>query len=98
MLCSPIACSKEGHLWMGLVLFVIGAVVLLERFDFIPAETWDYLWPSILIVTGLKLMISMKGETSSCDSCEGGSCSSEESCEMPTPMVKKAVKKSSRKK
>ena len=69
---------------MGLVLFVIGAVVLLERFDLIPAETWDYLWPSILIVTGLKLMISMKGGSS----CEGDSCCSEGSCEMPMPMVK----------
>lgn len=101
MLCSPVACSKEGHLWMGLVLFVIGAVILLERFDLIPAETWDYLWPSILVVSGLKLMISMKGAVSdSCGSCSGASCLCEETCEMPMemPITKKPVKKSSRKK
>ena len=92
-------CSKEGHLWMGLVLFVIGAVILLERFNLIPVETWDYLWPSILLVSGLKLMISMKDTASSCGSCEGDSCCGED-CEMPVamPMTKKPVKKNSRKK
>jgi hypothetical protein len=54
--------SKDMNLWLGLVAFVIGAVILLQLFEIIPENTWDYLWPSILIVTGLKLMIT-DGET-----------------------------------
>jgi hypothetical protein len=53
---------------MGLIAFVIGAVILLQKFSIIPEDTWGYLWPAILIVIGLKLMIS-------CCPCHGGSCS-----------------------
>lgn len=94
--CSP---HKECGLWIGLVAFIIGAVVLLQRFDLVPVETWDYLWPSILVVSGLKFMIM--GACKS-DSCCSGACSSEEacpcgmencdgSCEMP--VAKKSMKK-----
>ena len=48
------------HLWLGLIFFIVGAVWLLESFGLIPNATWQYLWPLILIVTGLKLMF--KGE------------------------------------
>lgn len=94
--------SRDGQLWLGLVAFVIGAVLLLQRFDLVPAETWDYLWPSILVVTGLKWMM-MRGNESccstdkecgsdeSCGSCGGESCKG--SCEMPMVMPKKSMKK-----
>ncbi|MFA4814518.1 MAG: DUF5668 domain-containing protein [Candidatus Gracilibacteria bacterium] len=77
--------SRDSHLWLGLVAFVIGAVLLLQRFDLVPAETWNYLWPSILVVTGLKLMM-FRGH---------GCCCSDDSCEMPMPVVmpKKSAKK-----
>lgn len=79
--------AKDNHMWAGLIAFIIGAVVLLEKFDIIPTATWSYLWPSILVVAGLKLMLG------SCESCtsgdECGSCSG--ACSMPAP--KKAGKK-----
>lgn len=101
------SCSREGHLWLGLVAFVIGAVILLQRFDIVPVETWDYLWPSILLVTGIKLMII--GEKKNDSPCEGvcedpcedvcGTCG-DDSCEgiCEKPMVKKSMKKKSGKK
>lgn len=99
--------TRDHQLWFGLVAFVIGTVVLLERFDLVPAETWDYLWPSILVVSGLKLMLLCKtGSSSSCcgsscemdkDSCDcaGDSC---DEFEMPMVMPKKTSKKKTGKK
>ena len=95
--------SRDGQLWLGLVAFVIGSVLLLQRFDLVPAETWDYLWPSILVVTGLKWMM-VRGQGSCCDSgasenscmCGGDSCNG--SCEMPMSMPKKSAKKKGGKK
>lgn len=61
-------CHKEKKLWLGLISFVIGAVVLLQLFQVIPDTTWDYLWPSILVIVGLKLMLH---------SCNHGCCGEE---------------------
>lgn len=93
-----LSCTKDDRLWFGLVAFVIGAVVLLQRFDVVPAETWDYLWPSILVVSGLKWMVScsspMAYDTGDCNDCGNAVCS----CDvMPAPMAV-ATKKSSSKK
>lgn len=95
--------SRDGQLWLGLVAFVIGAVLLLQRFDLVPAETWDYLWPIILLVTGLRWML-LRGNDSCCsggscessdDSCMCGGNSCNGSCEMPMTVSapKKSVKK-----
>ncbi|MEK9160374.1 MAG: DUF5668 domain-containing protein [Patescibacteria group bacterium] len=96
MCCSN---NKDHQLWLGLVAFVIGAVLLLQRFDLVPAETWDYLWPSILVVTGLKWMISRNSDSCQMeDSCMCGGNSCDGSCELPMPAPKKATsKKKSRK-
>jgi len=48
---------KDHALWFGLVAFVIGAVILLQDFDLIPSATFGYLWPCILVVSGLKMML-----------------------------------------
>lgn len=98
--------SHDSRLWLGLVAFVIGAVILLQRFDIVPSETWDYLWPSILVVSGLKLMIA-GGHKDMCDGgecCGMGACSScgmedcdGEACEVPMPMKKKMGKKPAKK-
>lgn len=69
MSCCSNKC-QDYEMWAGLLLFVVGAVFLLQRFDLIPAETWFYLWPILLVVFGVKLMIS------------GGST---HACEMPMP-------------
>ena len=88
--------AKDNHMWGGLVAFIIGAVILLEKFDIIPSETWAYLWPSILIVVGLKLMLCSNenctsGDDASC--CESGACKGACAVVMPTPAKKPAKKK-----
>lgn len=94
-------CSKDDRLWWGLVAFVVGAVVLLERFNIVPAETWDYLWPSILVVSGLKWMLM--GGTCGAGECQTsgkmcGDCGSTAcTCDM-MPMTKKAPAKKSKRK
>ncbi|MEK7146042.1 MAG: DUF5668 domain-containing protein [Patescibacteria group bacterium] len=94
MCCSPH--SKEHRLWLGLVAFIIGAVVLLQKFELIPITTWDYLWPTLLIVVGLKLLIGSR------ENCDDGSCCDDAcACDMPSmPMVmeKKAPKSKAKKK
>jgi len=65
-------------MWLGLLVFVAGAVFLLQRFDLIPAETWHYLWPILLLVFGIKMMAS------------GGSSGE---CEVPASKLKKAAPK-----
>lgn len=69
---------------LGLIAFVIGAVILLQRFDVVPPETWSYLWPSILVVAGIKMMVS--GGCASC--CSDGPCDTH----MPEPAPKTAKK------
>lgn len=83
--------SKDCGLWAGLVAFILGAVVLLQRFGIVPEETLSYLWPSLLVVIGLKLMIG------SCESCNSSDCCESGSCEMPMPTEKKTSTKKKRK-
>ncbi len=84
--------SKDNHMWAGLIAFIIGAVVLLEKFDIIPAATWTYLWPSILVVAGLKMMLS------SCESCTKDACCDSGECKGACAVVMPASKKTSKKK
>jgi uncharacterized membrane protein YfcA len=83
--------SKDCGLWIGLVAFILGAVVLLQRFGAVPDEVLSYLWPSLLIVIGLKFMIG------SCESCGSGSCCESGTCDTETPVVKKMPMKKKRK-
>lgn len=84
-------------MWLGLIFFVVGAVILLQKFDIVPSTTWGWLWPAILIVVGLKGMLSYgscKTGESCCDSkgkdcCGSGMCSDEK----PMMKVKAAPKK-----
>jgi Domain of unknown function (DUF5668) len=92
---------RDARLWVGLVAFVVGAVMLLERFDVVPAETWNYLWPAILIVTGLKWMLSgCCGSSKEGCPCGMNNCDCGEACEMPMAMPVKKMnnKKTGRKK
>jgi hypothetical protein len=94
--------EKGCHTFLGLIAFVIGAVILLQKFDIIPSETWSYVWPIILIVAGLKMMVGCCA--SSCgSSCETTCCETEckpcppcEPCEKPkkkAPAKKKPTAK-----
>ncbi|MFA5793013.1 MAG: DUF5668 domain-containing protein [Candidatus Gracilibacteria bacterium] len=95
---KPCPC-KDHVLWFGLVAFVIGATILLQRFDIVPVATWDYLWPSILLVTGLKMMLSSACPCRKEESCCGGadSCACEAKV-MPEAKMHDSKKKSSKKK
>ncbi len=44
------------HMWIGLMLFVTGALLYLQKFEVIPQETWAYVWPGLILLTGIKLM------------------------------------------
>lgn len=96
--------SKDDRLWFGLVALVVGAVVLLQRFEIVPSETWQYLWPSILVVSGIKWMVpccsSMSCGMGACESkcVDGGKKAG--SCDMPVamPAPKKSAKKTSKRK
>ncbi|MBU0981775.1 hypothetical protein KKC94_03715 [Patescibacteria group bacterium] len=102
--------GRETGLWLGLILFVIGAVILLQLFDVIPETTWDYLWPSILVVAGLKLMVTSaeacgykEYKEGSCGSdmcCKSGSCMPDECCDSGVcePCEEKPKKKATKKK
>jgi hypothetical protein len=84
--------GKELQLWGGLVAFVLGAVVLLEMFDVIPETTWDYLWPSVLVVLGLKLMM-MGGKSGDCGHGMKEDCCAMEAPKKAAPKKKKAPAK-----
>lgn len=82
-------------MWSGLILFVIGAVFLLQRFDLIPAETWFYLWPILLLVLGVKMMVS--GGSKSCCPSEASATAKTAPAKKKTAPKKKAAPKKKRK-
>lgn len=88
------SCSKDDRLWLGLVAFVLGGVVLLQRFDLVPSETWDYLWPSVLLVSGLKLMVGAGKSEGSCYGMEfcGGCDMDMAACACPMEEIPKPKK------
>jgi hypothetical protein len=83
MTCCNDKC-QDYEMWTGLVLFVVGAVFLLQRFDLIPPETWFYLWPILLLVFGIKMMVA--GGSNHC-------CSSGCDLKSHAPAKKAATKK-----
>lgn len=42
---------------LGITLFVIGAVLLLQELHVLPENTWLYFWPIVLVAWGLALMM-----------------------------------------
>lgn len=103
MCSSP--CRNERS-WIGFFAVIVGVLMLLDHFAAIPHETWIYFWPAVLVVTGLKLMISGMCKCKMCKAseacpCGKSDCNCDENCEMPMPMsapAKKMKKKGGRKK
>ena len=54
--------SKDHQLWIGLVALTFGGVVLLQKLGWLPENTFEYLWPSVLLVTGFKWIVSSRCE------------------------------------
>ncbi|MFA5855536.1 MAG: DUF5668 domain-containing protein [Candidatus Gracilibacteria bacterium] len=85
---------KDHALWFGLVAFVIGAVILLQKFDLIPSATFSYLWPCILVVSGLKMMLCCGCPCTDCKGeCKGDSCDCKSDPSMPCDCKKEVVAK-----
>lgn len=48
---------KEANMGLGITLFVVGSVLLLQELQILPENTWLYFWPIVLLVWGLALMM-----------------------------------------
>ena len=45
----------------GLVLIVLGLVFFLQNTGFIPYDTWNNVWPTLLVLIGIALMFTRRG-------------------------------------
>lgn len=45
----------------GIVLIVLGLVFFLQNTGFIPYDTWNNIWPILLVLIGAGLMFSRRG-------------------------------------
>jgi len=45
----------------GIVLVVLGLVFFLQNTGFIPFDTWNNIWPVLLVLLGLGLMFTRRG-------------------------------------
>ena len=48
--------SDQNRLFWGVVLFLSGLLILLVSYSFVP-ESWDKIWPSVLIIPGLAFLM-----------------------------------------
>jgi hypothetical protein len=42
---------------MGLIVIAVGVIALLVKLDVLSGSTWDYIWPTVLIIIGLSFVI-----------------------------------------
>lgn len=43
-------------MWFGLGLVLVGMLLLLNNLGIITGDTWNYIWPGIVIIIGLSLL------------------------------------------
>ncbi len=43
-------------MWFGLGLVLIGILLLFNNLGIISGDTWDYIWPSIIVLIGLSIL------------------------------------------
>ncbi len=48
-------------MFIGLILIIIGALLLLQHFGIIASDIWSLFWPIILIALGLVFIVKKKG-------------------------------------
>jgi hypothetical protein len=51
---------------IGIVIIVIGLAFLLQSLGFITGDTWQIIWPCLLIVVGLGIICKEKGGKCCC--------------------------------
>lgn len=47
-------------MWLGIVLVLFGALMLLQHMGIIRGGLWGYLWPILIIAVGLSLVMKSK--------------------------------------
>ncbi|OQB05705.1 MAG: hypothetical protein BWY19_00838 [bacterium ADurb.Bin212] len=43
-------------MWFGLGLVLVGILLLLNNLGIIKGDTWDYIWPAVIILVGLSML------------------------------------------
>jgi hypothetical protein len=46
---------------VGVILVILGIVFFLQNTGFIPYDTWNNIWPILLLIVGLWFMFSRRG-------------------------------------
>lgn len=47
-------------MWFGFALVLVGVLLLLNNLGIIQGNTWDYIWPAIIILVGLSILLRRK--------------------------------------
>jgi hypothetical protein len=47
-------------MFIGILLLIMGALILLERMGVIPGGAWDYFWPVVVIALGLSMIFKRR--------------------------------------
>lgn len=50
-------------MWFGFGLVLVGILLLLNNLGIIQGDTWDYIWPAIIILLGLSILLRRKGSS-----------------------------------
>lgn len=45
-------------MFLGLVVFVVGVVFLLQNLGYISGSVWGFVWPIIIIAVGLSMILN----------------------------------------
>jgi len=49
-------------MFVGILLIILGALLLLDRFGIIYGDVWDYFFPAAVIALGFHLMLKSKSK------------------------------------
>ncbi len=47
-------------MFLGVLLLLVGALMIMERLDIIQGGVWDYLWPLAIIALGVDFIASAR--------------------------------------
>lgn len=47
-------------MWFGFALVLVGVLLLLNNLGIIQGNTWDYIWPAVVILIGLSILLRRK--------------------------------------
>ena len=50
-------------MFVGLLITLIGALILLRNLDVIHGDFWDWFWPLLLVLVGLSIIVKRPGKS-----------------------------------